>query len=91
MAQNQFDSHIKIVRLYGMKMTLDIDGRKVEEAMAEYGVKTKTEVIDLALSELLRKKAIQRVMASMGKFPNLPTNDQIEAPEKKHYDWARRR
>ena len=40
-----------------MKMTLNIDGKKVEEAMAQYGVATKTEVIDLALRELLRRKA----------------------------------
>ena len=55
---------------YGMKMTLDIDSGKVEEAMAEYGVKTKTEVIDLALQELLRRKAVERaVRLQYGKFP----------------------
>ena len=74
-----------------MKMTLDIDAKKVEEAMAQYGVATKTEVIDLALKELLRKKAVQRIMSSMGKFPNLMTNEELEAPEKRHYERARRR
>ena len=74
-----------------MKMTLDIDAKKVEEAMAEYGVETKTEVIDLALKELLRKKAVERIMASMGKFPNMITNEELEAPEKRHYERARRR
>ena len=62
-----------------MKMTLDIDDKKVEEAMAEYGVDTKTEVIDLALRELLRKKAVERIMASMGKFPKMITNEELEA------------
>lgn len=74
-----------------MKMTLDIDTRKVEEAMAEYGVATKTEVIDLALRELLRKKAVDRIMNSMGKFPGMVTNEELEAPEKRHLKRAARR
>ena len=74
-----------------MKMTLDIDAKKVEEAMAQYGVDTKTEVIDLALRELLRKKAVERIMASRGKFPNVMTNEKLEASEKRHYERARRR
>ncbi len=67
-------------------MTLDIDARKVEEAMAEYGVATKTEVIDLALRELLRKKAVDRIMTSMGKF----SNEELEAPEKRQLKRAAR-
>jgi Arc/MetJ family transcription regulator len=74
-----------------MKMTLDIDEKKVEEAMAQYGVSTKTEVIDLALQELLRKKAVDRLMSSMGKFPNMITNERLEAAEKRHLPRARRR
>ena len=68
-----------------MKMTLDIDAKKVEEAMAEYGVATKTEVIDLALRELLRKKAVERVLAGAGKFPKLPTNEEIEGSYEKNH------
>ena len=64
---------------------------KVEEAMAQYGVETKTEVIDLALKELLRKKAVERIMSSMGRFPNMITSEELEAPEKRHYERARRR
>jgi Arc/MetJ family transcription regulator len=66
------------VTSYGMKMTLNIDGKKVEEAMAQYGVATKTEVIDLALKELLRKKAVERLLGSFGTLPNLPTNEELE-------------
>ena len=76
---------------YGMKMTLDIDQHKVAEAMAQYGIETKTEVIDLALRELLRKKAVERLMSMQGKFPNFRTNDEIEAAEKRHYVRAARR
>jgi Arc/MetJ family transcription regulator len=64
-----------------MKMTLHIDKFKVEEAMAEYGVSTKTEIIDLALTELLRRKSVERFMASFGKLPNLMTNEELEALE----------
>jgi Arc/MetJ family transcription regulator len=74
-----------------MKMTLDIDQKKVEEAMAEYGVATKTEVIDLALRELLRKKAVDRLMSSIGKFPKMVTNEELEAAERRHLNRARRR
>jgi len=73
-----------------MKMTLDIDERKVAEAMAEYGVQTKTEAIDLALRELLRQKAVDRAIASFGKHLSLPTNEELEAPEKRHLRHARR-
>jgi len=84
-------SHTKAANPYGMKMTLDIDQHKVEEAMAQYGVGTKTAIIDLALKELLRRKAVERLMASMGKFPNMMTNEELEAPEKRHLNRARRR
>ena len=84
-------SHTKVVSSYGMKMTLDIDDRKVGEAMAVYGVATKTEVIDLALRELLRKKAVERLLGSIGKFPRMTTNAELEAPEQRHLARARRR
>ena len=45
-----------------MKLTLEIDEKKVEAAMAAYGVKNKTEVIDLALQELLRQKSVGRLL-----------------------------
>ena len=68
-----------------MKMTLDIDRHKVEEAMAQYGIDTKTEVIDLALKELLRKKAVARVLAAGGQLPSLPTNEQLEGSYEKNH------
>ena len=72
-----------------MKMTLDIDEHKVEEAMAEYAVRTKTEVIDLALRELLRQKSVERAIASFGQLRQLPANEEIEAAEKRHFRHAR--
>lgn len=74
-----------------MKRTLQIDAMKVEAVMAANGIETKTEVIDLALSELLRKKAVERLLGSFGKFPNMITNAELEAPEKRHLARARRR
>ena len=74
-----------------MKMTLHIDEKKVAEAMAEYGAKTKTAVIDLALRELLRQKAVDRAIAAFGAFPDLATNADVEEPERKHIRHARRR
>ena len=66
-------------------MTLDIDARKVDEAMAEYGMVTKTGVIDLALRELLRKKAVARVLAAGGKLPKLPTNEELEGTYRQNH------
>lgn len=90
-AANDLASHTRRANSYGMKMTLDIDQQKVEEAMAQYGVGTKTEVIDLALKELLRKKAVERLMGSFGQLPHLPTNEELERPEKRRLGHARRR
>ena len=59
--------------------------------MAVYGIATKTEVIDLALRELLRKKAVERLPDSIGKFPRMTTNAELEAPEQRHLARARRR
>jgi Arc/MetJ family transcription regulator len=84
------DGHTQQLSLYGMKMTLHIDDRKVQEAMAEYGLKTKTEAIDFALAELLRQKAVERAIASFGKHPDLTTNAEIEKSEKRHTRDARR-
>jgi hypothetical protein len=33
---------------------------------------------DLATKEMLRKKAVERVLAAGGKLPHLPTNEEIE-------------
>ena len=90
-AVRKLASHTNEATSYGMKMTLNIDGKKVEEAMAEYGVATKTEVIDLALRELLRRKAVERLLGSFGTLPNLPTNEELERPEKKRQAHASRR
>ena len=56
----------------------------MDKVMAEYGLKTKTEAIDFALSELLRQKAVGRAIASFGKYPDLPSNAELEKPEKRH-------
>ncbi|HEY3754800.1 MAG TPA: type II toxin-antitoxin system VapB family antitoxin [Opitutaceae bacterium] len=74
-----------------MKMTLDIDPLKVEEAMAAYGVRTKTEVIDLALSELLRMRAVERATATFGQLTQLPANEELERTENRRTRRARRR
>jgi hypothetical protein len=33
---------------------------------------------ELATKEMLRKKAVERVLAAGGKLPHLPTNEEIE-------------
>lgn len=68
-----------------MKITLNVDETKVEEAMAAYGISTKTELIDYALAELLRKKRLDEFMKMKGQFPDVIDNATLEKPEKQHY------
>ena len=72
-----------------MKITLDIDATKVERVMAEYGLASMTEAVELAVTELLRKRAVDRLIGSIGKFPKMVTNEELESPEKRHLDRAR--
>ncbi len=74
-----------------MKITLNVDDAKVQEAMAAYGISTKTELIDYALAELLRKKRLRELMAMQGEFPEVMDNESLEKSEKQHYGKKSRR
>lgn len=51
-----------------MRTTLDLDEDLVKELMAVTGAKTKTEAVHLAISELLRRKKIEGLLALEGKI-----------------------
>ena len=51
-----------------MRTTLDLDENLVKELMAVTGAKTKTEAVHLAISELLRRKKIEGLLALEGKI-----------------------
>ena len=51
-----------------MRSTIDIDERVLAEAMKVANVRTKKELIDLSLKELVRQKRRERLQAKLGKL-----------------------
>lgn len=54
-----------------MRTTLDLDDELLRRALAETGVKSKTEVIEMALAALLEREARKRLKALFGQGPRL--------------------
>jgi hypothetical protein len=54
-----------------MRTTLDLDRQLVEQALAETGAKSKTEVIEMGLRLLLEREARKRLKALAGRLPPL--------------------
>ncbi len=52
-----------------MRSTIDIDEQVLAEAMKVAHVRTKKELIDLSLRELVRQKRRERLQARLGKLP----------------------
>lgn len=50
-----------------MRTTLSLDDRLIKELMEVTGAKTKTEAIHLAISELIRRKKVEGLLALEGK------------------------
>jgi hypothetical protein len=51
----------------------------------------KTGIAHAAPGEPLRREAVERVIASFGRFPDLVSNEELEEPEKRHLRRARAR
>ena len=54
-----------------MRTTLDLDKSLIEQALAETGAKSKTEVIEMGLRLLLEREARRRLKALAGRLPRL--------------------
>ena len=65
-----------------MRSTIDIDEHVLAEAMKVANVRTKKELIDLSLKELVRKKRRERLSAKLGKFPLAISASQLEKMRK---------
>ena len=61
-----------------MRSTIDIDERVLAEAMKVAHVRTKKELIDLSLKELVRTKRRERLLAKLGNFPLDISASQLE-------------
>ncbi len=61
-----------------MRTTIEIDDRLLEEAKRLTSVKTKKELIDLSLRELIRKRRIEHLLSQFGRCPVDLTLKDIE-------------
>jgi hypothetical protein len=64
-----------------MKMTMHIDEHLVAEVMEAFGCVSKTEAVDFALRELLRKRKLRAYRAGLGLTP-----DELENAVMPGYD-----
>jgi Arc/MetJ family transcription regulator len=61
-----------------MRSTIDIDGDLLEEARELTGAKTKKDVIDISLRELVSKKRREHLAAMFGSSPLDMSPDDLE-------------
>jgi Arc/MetJ family transcription regulator len=54
-----------------MRTTIDINPELLEKVVAITGEKTKGRAIDRAMEELVRRDAIERLLAARGMFPDM--------------------
>lgn len=61
-----------------MRATIDIDEKLLEEAKKLTSVKTKKELINLSLKELIRKKRLEHLVSLFGTSPIDLTLEDVE-------------
>jgi Arc/MetJ family transcription regulator len=67
-----------------MRATITIDDDRLDELMALTGAKHRTEAINLAIDEYVRRAKVQRLLGLAGRVPIL-SNDEIEAMDEGEY------
>lgn len=68
-----------------MRATIDIDDRLVEEAKKLTAIKTKKELLNLSLKELIRKKRLEHLLSLYGTSPIDTTLKDIERLRKDEF------
>jgi Arc/MetJ family transcription regulator len=71
-----------------MRSTIDLPDKLLQDAMELTGLKTKREVVALALDELVRRRRLDDLCAMFGKGFGL-TQDDLEEMRRDDYDDAR--
>jgi Arc/MetJ family transcription regulator len=61
-----------------MRATIDIDDKLLEEAKKLTSIKTKKDLINLSLRELIRKKRIEHLLSLYGTSPVNLTPEDVE-------------
>ncbi|MGB9714816.1 MAG: type II toxin-antitoxin system VapB family antitoxin [Thermodesulfovibrionales bacterium] len=73
-----------------MRATIDIDDKLIEEAKKLTAIKTKKELINLSLKELIRKKRIEHLISLFGTSPiDITLSDVEKFREDRKIDAAR--
>ena len=54
-----------------MRTTLNIDSSLLKEVVKQTGEKSKGKAVDRAMEDFLRRKAVERLVAARGSFPDL--------------------
>lgn len=69
----------------GKRTTLILDERLIEEAMEAAGTRTKTETVELALREFIRKCYREALRQDLGTFTSLMSHEELM--EMRNADW----
>jgi len=65
------------LRLDGMKTTVDIPEKELREAIQNTGAKTKREAVVIALSELNRRRRLQKLVEKFGTLDGFMTQEEL--------------
>lgn len=73
---------------------MDIPEKILKDAMRHAGAKTNRDAILTALEEYNHRKSVEMLRSMAGKFPDFPTNEEIEAADMEYEDrmkklWGR--
>lgn len=69
--------HPERTRLDGMKTTLDIPEDELKEAVRHTGAKTKREAVVIALSELNRRRRLQKLAEKFGTLDDFMPQQEL--------------
>ena len=73
-----------------MKTTIDIPDKLLADAIRITGAKTKRDAVVSALEEFIRRKKVEKLVASFGTWDML-SNEEIEAADLADIEGANRR
>lgn len=74
-----------------MRTTLDIDEKLLEEVVASTGEKSKGKAVNRALAEYLRRRAVERLLAARGSFPDMEDRTKEWEDEEMRLDEEHKR
>ena len=73
-----------------MRTTLNIDDRIMESVMEATGAKTKTEAVNAALKEYVRRKHMQEWIDSFGKIIVDDYTEELDRLDLERQEWLER-